>query len=90
MKFYLIIYLLVSIKLIHSNANINPYKVLGISRNSDEKEIKTAYRNLAKHWHPDKNKAPEAHEKFLQINQAYEVKTKAGGGIRNFNYFFSI
>jgi DnaJ-class molecular chaperone len=75
MKHHLIIYLLVifSIKLINSNANIDPYKVLGLSRNADEKEIKIAYRNLAKHWHPDKNKSPEAHEKFMQINQAYEV-----------------
>lgn len=59
-----------------SGDDINPYRVLGVSRNADEKEIKVAYRKLAKDWHPDKNKAPDAHEKFMRINQAYEVRLK--------------
>ena len=53
--------------------DINPYKVLGVPRNADERQIKVAYRKLAKDWHPDKNKSPEASEKFMKINQAYEV-----------------
>ena len=57
----------------HANASINPYKVLGLARNADERQIRNAYRKLAKEWHPDVNKSPEAHEKFMQINQAYEV-----------------
>lgn len=49
------------------------YRVLGVSRSAGTKEIKTAYKRLAKHWHPDKNKSPEAQEKIMQLNQAYEV-----------------
>ena len=52
---------------------INPYKVLGLPRNSNEKQIRNAYRNLAKDWHPDKNKSPDANAKFMKITQAYEI-----------------
>lgn len=52
------------------------YETLGVLRNASEKEIKTAYRKLARKWHPDlhpdKEKAA-AEEKFKQINEAYEV-----------------
>lgn len=47
------------------------YKVLGVSRSSDEKEIKSAYRQLALKYHPDKN--PDSEEHFKEINEAYEV-----------------
>lgn len=57
-----------------AEADINPYKILGVGRNADEKEIRNAYKKLAKNWHPDKNKSPDAHEKFMKINQAYEVR----------------
>ncbi len=49
------------------------YKILGIGKKADEKEIKSAYRKLARKYHPDVNKAPEAVEKFKDINEAYEV-----------------
>lgn len=49
------------------------YSTLGVSKSASEKEIKSAYRKLALQWHPDKNKSPEAAEKFKAINQAYEV-----------------
>lgn len=49
----------------------NPYKVLEIDSNASKKEITKAYRDLAKLWHPDKNKSPEAEEKFKKINDAY-------------------
>ncbi|MFZ5597106.1 MAG: DnaJ C-terminal domain-containing protein [Bacillota bacterium] len=52
------------------------YEILGVGRGATEKEIKTAYRKLARKWHPDlhgeKDKA-EAEEKFKRINEAYEV-----------------
>lgn len=50
------------------------YEVLGISRNSTDKEIKAAYRKLARKYHPDANKGNKAvEEKFKEINEAHEV-----------------
>ncbi len=49
------------------------YEILGVSKNASESEIKAAYRKQALKWHPDRNKSPEATEKFKQINQAFEV-----------------
>ncbi|MFN8421417.1 MAG: DnaJ C-terminal domain-containing protein [Anaerolineae bacterium] len=54
------------------------YKTLGVARNADDKEIKKAYRNLARKYHPDKNPGDqEAESKFKQINEAYEVLSDA-------------
>lgn len=50
------------------------YQILGVSRNADEKEIKSAYRKLARKYHPDVNPGDKAaEEKFKQINEAYQV-----------------
>lgn len=49
------------------------YETLGISQNADEAEIKKAYRNLARKFHPDVCKEPGAEEKFKKINEAYSV-----------------
>ncbi len=49
------------------------YETLGVSENATQSEIKKAYRTLAKKFHPDINKTPEAEEKFKEINGAYEV-----------------
>lgn len=49
------------------------YEVLGISKNASSEEIKKAYHSLAKKYHPDVNKAPDAEAKFKEINEAYEV-----------------
>ncbi|MEE3488138.1 MAG: molecular chaperone DnaJ [Bulleidia sp.] len=49
------------------------YEVLGVSRDAGDDEIKKAYRKLAKMYHPDVNKAPDAEAKFKEINEAYEV-----------------
>ncbi|MBD3797773.1 MAG: DnaJ domain-containing protein [Campylobacterales bacterium] len=49
------------------------YETLEISEKASEAEIKKAYRKLARQYHPDVNKSPEAEEKFKEINAAYEV-----------------
>jgi curved DNA-binding protein len=50
------------------------YKILGVSKNATQDEIKKAYRKLAKQYHPDKNQGnKEAEEKFKEISEAYEV-----------------
>lgn len=49
------------------------YKILGVERNATEAQIKSAYRKLARKYHPDVNKNADAVEKFKDINEAYEV-----------------
>ncbi len=49
------------------------YETLEISDNASESDIKKAYRKLARQYHPDINKSPEAEEKFKEINSAYEI-----------------
>lgn len=49
------------------------YEVLGTSRTASREEIKSAFRKLARQYHPDVNKAADAADKFKEINEAYEV-----------------
>ncbi len=49
------------------------YKILGLSYKATAREIKSAYRKLAKKYHPDVSQDPEAREKFLLIREAYET-----------------
>jgi molecular chaperone DnaJ len=49
------------------------YEVLGVSKNASKDEIKDAYRKLAMQYHPDRNKAADAEDKFKEISEAYAV-----------------
>lgn len=49
------------------------YETLGLDRNAAEDDVDRAYRKLARQYHPDINKAPDAAERFKQVNEAYEV-----------------
>ncbi len=49
------------------------YEVLGVARSASQDEIKAAFRKLARQYHPDVNKEPDAEEKFKELNEAYGV-----------------
>ena len=53
------------------------YEVLGVSKTASADELKKAYRKLALEWHPDRNKAANANDKFKEINEAYAVLSDA-------------
>ncbi len=49
------------------------YKIMGVDRDASQDEIKRAYRKLARKYHPDVSKEPDAEEKFQELQEAYEV-----------------
>src|SRR5215472_3567927 len=51
------------------------YKILGVPKTANAKEVKSSYRKLAREWHPDVNptRKKQAEEKFKDISEAYEV-----------------
>ncbi|MEP1444285.1 MAG: DnaJ C-terminal domain-containing protein [Hyphomicrobiales bacterium] len=52
----------------------DPYSILGVSKSASESEVKSAFRKLAKQYHPDQNADnPRAQEKFAEVNSAYEI-----------------
>ena len=70
----------------------DPYEILGVSKNATDEEIKNAYRNLARKYHPD-NYADNplsdlAGEKMKEINEAYDaiIAARKSGGKKNGNY----
>lgn len=54
-------------------AKLDYYDLLGLSRNASQEEIKDAFRKLAFKYHPDRNKRPEAEEKFKEVSEAYAI-----------------
>ncbi|MBN1200724.1 MAG: molecular chaperone DnaJ [Anaerolineae bacterium] len=53
------------------------YEVLGVPRNASKDDIRDAFRRLARQYHPDMNNAPDAEERFKEINEAYTVLSDA-------------
>lgn len=64
---------LVLILQILSALAFDPYRVLGVTRRASQADIKKAYKKLVRKWHPDKNKHPQAEDKFIEISKAYEI-----------------
>ena len=56
-----------------SKDNRDYYEILNVSQSASQEEIKRAYRKLAATYHPDRNKSPDAEEKFKAVGEAYEV-----------------
>ena len=63
--------------------------LLDLPDNFDETALKKNYRSFAKLYHPDKNKEPDANEKFLEINQAYEFLSRQSDRVPNIDNLFS-
>lgn len=59
------------------------YQILGVSKNSSSKDIKKAYYDLAKKFHPDTCKEKDAGKKFQEVSEAYEVSKSS----ENFDIF---
>jgi molecular chaperone DnaJ len=53
------------------------YEILGVERNASNDDLKAAFRRLARQYHPDVNKAPDAEERFKEINEAYAILSDA-------------
>ena len=70
----------------------DPYQVLGVTRGASDEEIKKAYRNLSRKYHPDANinnpNKAAAEEKFKQVQQAYDqiMKEKEMGSFGDFGF----
>jgi len=60
-----------------TNAQRDYYEVLGVARNASADDLKRAFRKKAMEFHPDRNKEPDAEEKFKEVTRAYEVLSDA-------------
>ncbi|XP_063330492.1 dnaJ homolog subfamily C member 16-like [Pelmatolapia mariae] len=71
--FLAIFMLILSAELVKTASEYDPYNTLGVSRSASQAEIKRAYKRLAREWHPDKNKDPNAEDMFIKISKSYEI-----------------
>lgn len=68
------------------------YKILNVERGANKEDIKKAFRRLALEWHPDRNKSPLAHAKFIEINEAYLILYDADARAKydqEFDHYYS-
>uniref|UniRef100_A0AAX7TE12 DnaJ homolog subfamily C member 16 n=1 Tax=Astatotilapia calliptera TaxID=8154 RepID=A0AAX7TE12_ASTCA len=72
-SFLAIFMLILSAELVKTASEYDPYYTLGVSRSASQAEIKRAYKRLAREWHPDKNKDPNAEDMFIRISKSYEI-----------------
>lgn len=56
----------------------NPYLLLAIDASASADDLKKAYRQMAAHWHPDRNNSPDAPARFRAVKEAYELLCDAG------------
>ncbi len=68
-----ILFITFYLDLISAQGQDNPYKILGIGKNANEKTIKKAFKQLSLKYHPDKNRDPKAIEYYSKIVNAYET-----------------
>ena len=66
------------VKALDPRGEKNAYRVLGLTEDATQEEIKRRYKKLAVKWHPDRNpnNKDEAQEKFMEIQEAYEILSK--------------
>jgi len=64
---------LLTLQTSHGKERFRPYDILEIKRGATQQEVKKSYRRLVKDYHPDKNKAPDAQDKFVKLTKAYEL-----------------
>lgn len=66
------------------------FSILNVNRNATKEEIKAAYRKLAKQYHPDVNKSPDAEEKFKEITEAYNALIDNNNSDNGFSFSWNI
>ena len=72
------------------NSNLpDYYKILKMSQDASQEEIKNQFRKLVKEWHPDRNPDPSTKEKMAEINKAYEVLSDEERR-KNYDKYFSL
>ena len=71
---------------------MNPYEILGVSQDASEDDIKKAFKEQARKWHPDLNKdnEKEAEEKFKEVNEAFQTLTNKPNVSSDFDPFVNI
>jgi len=73
LAFILVVAVLFMLQTTQGKERFRPYEILEIKRGATQQEVKKAYRRLVKDHHPDKNKAPDAQDKFVKLTKAYEL-----------------